>query len=110
MGLRVQILLGLALVTLFAILSTGYLALWAAGASLRMQRESSALVMAGTAAKAAGAVVDGSRPLTDPENRARGVGVSDDVDCSIGRGGEHVHERMPGVAEVFRRLNCIGAV
>ena len=38
-GIRTQILLGLVLVTLGAVLSTGYLALWAGGSSLRIQRE-----------------------------------------------------------------------
>ena len=39
LGLRAEILLGIGAVTLLAVLSTGYLALWAAGASFREQRE-----------------------------------------------------------------------
>ena len=41
-GLRVQIMLGMTAVTLVAILTTGYIALWAAGDNLRVQREAMA--------------------------------------------------------------------
>jgi two-component system NtrC family sensor kinase len=44
-GLRVQIMLGMTAVTLVAILTTGYIALWAAGDSLRVQRESMAATL-----------------------------------------------------------------
>lgn len=71
MGLRAQILLGLALVTLFAVLSTGYLTLWAGGASLRIQRESAALALATAAAASAAAVIEPEHALGAPENRAR---------------------------------------
>lgn len=71
LGLRAQILLGLALVTLFAVLSTGYLALWAAGSSFRVQRESTALAIASAAAATAAVLVDGAQPLSSADNRAR---------------------------------------
>ncbi len=71
LGVRAQILLGLGLVTLFAVLSTGYLALWAAGGTLRAQRESTAVLMASSAAAAIAAVLDGGQPLTAAGNRAR---------------------------------------
>ena len=50
-GLRVQIMLGLTAVTLVAILTTGYIALWAAGDSLRVQRETMAASLAGSVAR-----------------------------------------------------------
>src|SRR5205809_5793556 len=71
LGLRVQILVGLGFVTAFAMLSTGYLALWAAGESVVSQREATARAMAGGMATAIAAVVDAGRPLGAPENRAR---------------------------------------
>jgi signal transduction histidine kinase len=71
LGIRTQILLGLTLVTLFAVLSTGYLALWAGGSSLRIQRESTAVALATAAAASAAALLDGERPMTDGSNRAR---------------------------------------
>ena len=67
LGLRTQILVGLGFVTAFAMLSTGYLALWAAGSSVVSQREAAARAVAGGLAAAAGAVVDGQRPLASPE-------------------------------------------
>jgi two-component system NtrC family sensor kinase len=57
LGVRAQILLGLTLVTLFAVLSTGYLTLWASGASLRVQRESTALALVRAAAAGAAAAI-----------------------------------------------------
>jgi signal transduction histidine kinase len=81
-GVRAQILLGLALVTLFAVLSTGYLALWAAGGTLRAQRESSALSLASSAAAAIAAVVDGEHPIEAPENRSR-------LQATVQKLGEH---------------------
>ncbi len=63
LGVRAEVLLGLALVTLIAVLSTGLLALWASGASLRVERESTALGAATAAAiavAAAGAPPGGS--------------------------------------------------
>jgi two-component system NtrC family sensor kinase len=45
-GLRVQIMLGMTLVTLVAIITTGYIALWAAGDSLRVQREAMVATLA----------------------------------------------------------------
>lgn len=53
-GLRPQLLLGLALVTVLAIVTTGYIALWAAGDSLRVDRETQAAVMATAVATAVG--------------------------------------------------------
>jgi two-component system, NtrC family, sensor kinase len=61
-GLRTQILLGLTLVTLFAVLSTGYLTLWAGGSSLRIQRESTVLALATAAAASAAAVLEAEKP------------------------------------------------
>jgi signal transduction histidine kinase len=71
LGLRVQILVGLGLVTGFAMLSTGYLALWAAGESVVSQREATARAVSGGVGAAIAAVVDVARPLDSPENRAR---------------------------------------
>jgi two-component system NtrC family sensor kinase len=70
-GIRTQILLGLVLVTLGAVLSTGYLALWAGGSSLRIQRESTALALVTAAAATAEALLDPQRPLGDGANRSR---------------------------------------
>jgi two-component system NtrC family sensor kinase len=46
LGLRAQIMLGMTAVTLVAILTTGYIALWAAGDTLRVQREAMATTLA----------------------------------------------------------------
>jgi signal transduction histidine kinase len=67
-GLRAQILLGLAGVTLIAILSTGFLALWAAGSTLRVHRETEAVTLASAAARMASVVV-GRTDITSPETR-----------------------------------------
>jgi two-component system NtrC family sensor kinase len=71
LGIRAQILIGLALVTLFAVLSTGYLALWAGGTSLRIQRESTAVALVTAAAATAAALLDPEHPVNDPINRPR---------------------------------------
>ena len=71
LGLRVQILVGLGVVTGFAMLSTGYLALWAAGESVVSQRETAARAVAAGLAGAAAAVIDAGKPLAEPGNRAR---------------------------------------
>ncbi|HEY0715057.1 MAG TPA: HAMP domain-containing sensor histidine kinase, partial [Polyangia bacterium] len=71
LGLRVQILVGLGFVTGFAMLSTGYLALWAAGQSMIGQRESAARAAAGSLAAAVAQVADPTRALGDAENHAR---------------------------------------
>ncbi len=71
LGLRTQILLGLALVTLLAVTSTAYLALWAAGDSLRAERESSLLSLSTAAAAACAAALDLDAPTGEPDNRAR---------------------------------------
>jgi signal transduction histidine kinase len=49
--LRAQIMLGMTAVTLVAILTTGYIALWASGDSLRMQRESMSATLAAAVAR-----------------------------------------------------------
>ena len=67
-GLRAQILLGLAGVTLIAILSTGFLALWAAGNTLRVHRETEAVTLASAAARMASVVV-GQADIMSPETR-----------------------------------------
>jgi signal transduction histidine kinase len=68
-GLRAQILLGLAAVTLVAILTTGFLALWAAGNTLRVHRETEAVTLASAAARMASAVVDRQAEIASPESR-----------------------------------------
>jgi two-component system NtrC family sensor kinase len=83
-GIRTQILIGLVLVTLVAVLSTGYLALWAGGTSLRLQRESTAVALATAAAASAAALLDGDRPVEDGANRAR----LEAVGRELGRDGE----------------------
>ena len=70
-GLRAQILLGLAAVTLIAILTTGFLALWAAGNTLQIHRESEAVTLASAAARMASAVVDRQGEIGSPESRAQ---------------------------------------
>jgi signal transduction histidine kinase len=55
LGLRVQIMLGMTAVTLVAILTTGYIALWAAGDSLRMQREAMAATLAAAVSRSVAA-------------------------------------------------------
>ncbi|HEX7508058.1 MAG TPA: HAMP domain-containing protein, partial [Polyangia bacterium] len=50
-GLRAQIMLGMTAVTLVAILTTGYIALWASGDSLRLQRESMSATLASAIAR-----------------------------------------------------------
>ena len=50
-GLRAQIMLGMTVVTLVAILTTGYIALWASGDSLRLQRESMSATLASAIAR-----------------------------------------------------------
>jgi len=86
MGIRAQILIGLTLVTLFAVLSTGYLALWAGGTSLRIQRESTAVALVTAAAASAAALLDDNLPVTDPANKARletvGRSLSREADVS----------------------------
>ncbi|MDX2024254.1 MAG: HAMP domain-containing sensor histidine kinase [Deltaproteobacteria bacterium] len=52
LGLRIQVLLGLAVVALFAVISTGALSLWAAADGLREQRESTVNAIASAAASA----------------------------------------------------------
>jgi signal transduction histidine kinase len=69
LGLRVQILVGLGVVTGFAMLSTGYLALWAAGESVVSQRESAARAVAAGIAGAVAAVVDPRLALGHPDNQ-----------------------------------------
>ncbi|MBN2574256.1 MAG: HAMP domain-containing protein [Deltaproteobacteria bacterium] len=54
-GLRVQIMLGMTAVTLVAILTTGYIALWAAGDSLRVQREAMAATLAASVSRSVAA-------------------------------------------------------
>jgi two-component system NtrC family sensor kinase len=71
LGLRVQILVGLGFVTGFAMLSTGYLALWAAGQSVVGQRETAARSIAAGLGAAVAATVDPMRALGDDVNRAR---------------------------------------
>jgi two-component system NtrC family sensor kinase len=76
LGVRAQILLGLTLVTLFAVLSTGYLTLWASGSSLRIQRESTAMALVRAAAAGAAAAVGPGGALTGgaAQDRLRTVG------------------------------------
>jgi len=69
LGLRVQIMLGMTAVTLVAILTTGYIALWAAGDSLRVQRESMAATLAGAVARSVAAEWALRSGASDPERR-----------------------------------------
>lgn len=55
LGLRAQIMIGMTVVTLVAILTTGYIALWASGNTLRLQRESTTATLAAAVARAVGA-------------------------------------------------------
>jgi two-component system, NtrC family, sensor kinase len=71
LGVRAQILLGLTLVTLFAVLSTGYLTLWASGSSLRVQRESTALALVRAAAAGAAAAMGPGTAITARDVRGR---------------------------------------
>lgn len=57
LGLRIQVLLGLAVVALFAVISTGALSLWAAADGLREQRESTVNAIATAAASAISAAL-----------------------------------------------------
>jgi two-component system, NtrC family, sensor kinase len=75
LGLRVQILVGLGLVTGFAMLSTGYLALWAAGESVVSQREVTARAVSGGLAGAVSAVLAPGGVLGATENRPRLLSV-----------------------------------
>ncbi|MGO9290442.1 MAG: HAMP domain-containing protein, partial [Polyangia bacterium] len=68
-GLRAQILLGLAAVTLIAILTTGFLALWAAGNTLRVHRETEAVTLASASARMAAALMDRQGGIASPESR-----------------------------------------
>jgi len=68
-GLRAQILIGLAGVTLIAILTTGFIALWAAGDTLRVHRETEAVTLAAAAARMASAVVDRQADIASRESR-----------------------------------------
>ncbi len=71
LGLRAQILIGLASVTLLAILTTGLLALWAAGNALRLDRETSATTLAAAAARVVAVVIDKHGDPASPETRAQ---------------------------------------
>lgn len=62
-------MLGLFAVTLVAILTTGYIALWAAGDSLRVQRESMATTLAAAAARSIAAEWGMRGGGTNPEQR-----------------------------------------
>jgi len=68
-GLRAQILLGLAAVTLVAIVTTGFLALWAASDTLRAYRETEAVTLASALARMASAVADRHPDITSSESR-----------------------------------------
>ena len=64
LGLRIQVLLGLAVVALFAVISTGALSLWAAADGLRLQREATATAIAAAAASAISAAQAPSEKLS----------------------------------------------
>jgi signal transduction histidine kinase len=55
--------LGLAAVTLLAVLTTGYIALWAAGDSLRVRREADVVLAASSAARAVATLFAGDEAL-----------------------------------------------
>ena len=69
-GLRAQILLGLAAVTLIAILTTGFIALWAAGNTLRAHQEGEAVTLASAAARVASEILERQSEITSSESRA----------------------------------------
>jgi two-component system, NtrC family, sensor kinase len=71
LGLRAQILIGLASVTLLAILTTGLLALWAAGSALRLDRETEAITLASAAAHVATTVIGKQGDLASAETRTQ---------------------------------------
>jgi len=67
-GLRVQLLLGLAVVSLFAVFSVGLLSLWAASNDLREVREATAASLSTAAAAAAASVIDPNQELGSAQN------------------------------------------
>ncbi len=69
-GLRAQIMLGMTVVTLVAILTTGYIALWAAGDSLRVQREAMAATLAAAVSRSVAAEWANRGADTEPAKRA----------------------------------------
>jgi signal transduction histidine kinase len=71
LGLRAQILVGLASVTLLAILTTGLLALWAAGNALRVDREAEAITLASAAARMSAQIVEQHGDLGAAETRTQ---------------------------------------
>jgi two-component system, NtrC family, sensor kinase len=68
-GLRVQVMLGMTAVTLVAIVTTGYIALWASGGSLREQREAMAATVAAAVARSVAAEWPGQAAQTAPARR-----------------------------------------
>jgi len=68
-GLRAQIMLAMIAVTLVAILTTGYIALWAAGDSLRLQREAMAATLAAAVSRSVAA--EGSLSSGESETTRR---------------------------------------
>jgi signal transduction histidine kinase len=68
--LRAQIMLGMTAVTLVAILTTGYIALWASGDSLRLQRESMSATLAAALARSVAAEWTMHPGVALPERRA----------------------------------------
>lgn len=70
-GLRAQILLGLSAVTLIAVLTTGYIALWAAGDSLRVRREADVVFVASSAARAAASLFASDESFRSLQGRER---------------------------------------
>lgn len=70
-GVRIQVLLGLAVVALFAVISTGTLSLWAAADGLRQQREATASALVATGASAIAAAVDPGQALSAPSQTGR---------------------------------------
>src|SRR4051812_23556692 len=78
-GLRAQMLIGLAIVTLFAVLSTGYLGLWVGGAALSDQRATMAVALATAAAASASAVIEPHEPLSGSTSRLRLGAVARDL-------------------------------
>jgi two-component system NtrC family sensor kinase len=68
-GLRAQIMLGMTAVTLVAILTTGYIALWASGDSLRVQRESMTATLAAAIARTVAAERASPPGVTNFEQR-----------------------------------------
>ncbi len=76
LGLRAQLLISLAVVTVGAIVSVGAIAIWQTRVVLTSQRQVRATALAETAAHLVEVGLDGKRLLSDPANRQRLASIS----------------------------------